>query len=368
MTPLRLKEETMSVDRQYGVPATYPRRPRPRPLVDLVDTYEAATIVRGAPAPRPRISGRLLLGGIIVCGVMAQHALVSMPVEAQPARLAAGAVIPGAASADAVAPAPPHAPIVSLQATGAPGRAGALSAAQPNVVHPHPVNLAPSASSRRAAPGTVRAVRGDGKASAPVTSMSGVHGARLAMPSTTKAKLSALLPAVGLAGDLKRIALTSNDGGALLHVPSVSAAAIRQALRDANSPLLDATFVDHKDAAEYIWDEGRVLGIDPAVMLGIFAHESGMGTQGMARATRSIGNIRPVGNQPQINGYRLYASWQEGIDDCYRLLRQYALHGASTVATAIPVWAPPADNNDDSAYISNVLNTMNALNGASNAS
>ncbi len=350
----------MSVDRQQGEWATYPRRPRPRPLTELIDEYETVTIVRGAPAARPRISSRLLLGGVIVGGVLGQHALVSMPVEAQPARLAAGAVVPSAAGVYSAGQGHPGG-----RGAGAPAT-GALRVAIGQSTRSNAANPTQRASSNVAVRVPVLKVRGGGQASASITSAIGTHGSRLAAPMT--AKLSALLPSVGVAGDLQRIALTSNDSGALMHVPSVSVAAIRQALRAANSPVLDAAFADHKDAAEYIWDEGRVLGVDPAVMLGIFQHESGMGTQGMARATRSIGNIRPVGNQPQIEGYRLYRSWQEGIDDCYRLLRQYAIHGASTVATAIPVWAPPTDNNDDSAYISNVLNTMTSLNRASGAS
>lgn len=150
-----------------------------------------------------------------------------------------------------------------------------------------------------------------------------------------------------------------------MHVPSVSVAAIRSALAAAGSPALGASYADGKDAAEYIWDAGRVLGVDPAVVMAIFHHESVFGTQGMARLTNSVGNIRPLAGQPSLDGYRLYRSWQEGVDDCYRLLRSYAQHGAATVPQAIPVWAPPSDNNDDSAYISSVLSTMGSLYSAS---
>ena len=146
-----------------------------------------------------------------------------------------------------------------------------------------------------------------------------------------------------------------------MHVPSVSVSAIRAALWAAGSPATRARYADHKDAAEYIWDSGRILGVDPAVVMAIFRHESVYGTSGMARLTRSVGNIRPLDGQPQLDGYRLYRSWQEGIDDCFRLLRSYARHGATTIPQAIPVWAPPSDNNDDSAYISGVLDTMGSL-------
>ena len=150
-----------------------------------------------------------------------------------------------------------------------------------------------------------------------------------------------------------------------MHPPSVSVMAIRGALRAAQSPALAARYADGKDAAEYIWDSGRVLGIDPAVVMAIFRHESVFGTLGIAQLTHSVGNIRPLAGQPALEGYRLYSSWQDGVDDCYRLLESYARNGAATIPQAIPVWAPPADNNDDSAYIASVLDTMSALYAAS---
>ncbi len=168
-------------------------------------------------------------------------------------------------------------------------------------------------------------------------------------------------PSTGAAGDARRVAMEANPEGAIMHAPSVSVAAIRATLRAVGSPVLDATYADRKDAAEYIWDSGRVLGVDPAVVMSIFRHESLFGTRGMARQTLSVGNIRPLAGQPQLDGYRLYASWQQGIDDCYRLLRSYVRDGATTMPQAIPVWAPPTDNNDDGAYISSVMATMRDL-------
>jgi hypothetical protein len=181
--------------------------------------------------------------------------------------------------------------------------------------------------------------------------------ARLARPTHT----SRLLPPVGAAGDALRMALAPNPQGAIRHVPSVSVAAIRSALEAARSPALNASYADGKDVAEYIWDAGRVLNVDPAVVMAVFWHESKFGTRGMARLTNSVGNIRPLPGQPALDGYRLYRSWEEGIDDCYRLLLSYARHGAATIPVAIPVWAPPADHNDDGAYIASVLGTMGTL-------
>jgi len=277
--------------------------------------------------PRPVVfSGRALVLGLVAAGALLQHTLVSIPLEPQPVR--PGFLSPSAALA---APAP--------RPTGTPTRA---------------IAAAPKTS-------TIKAIT-----ALHLPAVLPNAGSRAALPAPVQApKLSVVLPPVGVFGDAHRVALAANLDGALMHAPSVSVAAIRAALQAAGSPALDAAYADHKDAAEYIWDSGRVLGVDPAVVMAIFQHESAFGTRGMARDTRSVGNIRPLPGQPQLNGYRLYASWQQGIDDCYRLLRSYAANGASTIPQAIPVWAPPSDNNDDSAYIASVLDTMSALYAAS---
>ncbi len=296
-----------------------------------------------------RIPRRALLLGIVLGGGFLQHVLVSTPLEVAPMPLTVATS--AMAAAPAVAAAPNRAAVQAVAQVGAGGgttagiRTGAQAAPGASGASIHSAAVVPVALER----GT--------------TGMTGTTTAHVAVAIAAgrTSVLSFHLPPVGLIGDRARAALATNQDGDIMHAPSVSVTAIRDALQAAGSPLLSATFADHKDAAEYIWDEGRVLGVDPAVLMGIFQHESGLGTQGMARQTNSIGNIRPVGNQPQLAGYRLYSSWQEGIDDCYRLLRSYVRGGATTVATAIPVWAPPSDNNDDSAYISSVLDTMGSL-------
>jgi len=286
-------------------------------------------VARRAGLERQRstiFSGRALVLGLVAVGALLQHALVSMPLEPQPIR--PGFLAPSAALA-APAPRPAQAPLRAIAAASKPSTIKAATA-------PRLPAVLPRAGSRPALPAPVQTP-----------------------------KLSVVLPPVGVFGDAHRVALAANLDGALMHAPSVSVAAIRAALQAAGSPALDAAYADHKDAAEYIWDSGRVLGVDPAVVMAIFQQESAFGTRGMARDTRSVGNIRPLPGQPQLNGYRLYASWQQGIDDCYRLLRSYAANGAGTIPQAIPVWAPPSDNNDDSAYIASVLDTMSALYAAS---
>lgn len=304
-----------------------------------VARLEPVTIRRYDPTalrdarPVRRVPGRAAVLAIVAAGALLQHVLTTTPLEAQPA------------------PLPPiSAPIAAKGAPAVTDTRVAPAVTQPHTARPAPAHQAPSASVKP--PQTQRAVVPPAKARAV-----------LALPP--RPHTSSLLPAVGPIGDAARSALAANPDGAILHVPSVSVAAIRAALQAAGSPLLGAHYADHKDAAEYIWDSGRVLGVDPAVVMAVFYHESHYGTLGMARQTNSVGNIRPLPNQPQLNGYRLYGSWQEGIDDCFRLLRSYAHGGATTVALAIPVWAPPSDGNDDSAYINSVMSTMSALNADS---
>lgn len=186
------------------------------------------------------------------------------------------------------------------------------------------------------------------------------HRQVLALAATAR-RPTIVLPPVGSFGDAARRAVAPNPLGLIMHASSVSVTAIRAALQGAGSPALYASYADHKDVAEYMWDSGRVLGVDPAVVMAIFHHESVYGTRGMAVMTHSVGNIRPLPGQPSLDGYRYYATWQEGIDDCFRLLLSYARHGATTIPLAIPVWAPPSDNNDDGAYIASVLGTMGSL-------
>ncbi len=338
----------------------YVRRYNPNIVRDPDDAHtlrDAHVVSRSGR--RSRVPGRALLLGIVLGGGLLQHVLVSAPLEAAPMPLTIAPV--AMAAAPAVAAVPATGRHVSTQTTpGVGARTGAGAGAGAGAAAGASGRPVPAA----AAPAVMAPVpaHADAGSTAPGAAATTLLGATTGAATGARTSvLSIHLPPVGVVGDRARLALAPNGNGAIMHAPSVSVTAIRDALQAAGSPLLSATFADHKDAAEYIWDEGRVLGMDPAVLVGIFQHESGLGTQGMARLTNSVGNIRPVGNQPQLSGYRLYSSWQEGIDDCYRLLRSYVRGGATTVASAIPVWAPPSDNNDDSAYISSVLDTMGSL-------
>ena len=130
--------------------------------------------------------------------------------------------------------------------------------------------------------------------------------------------------------------------------PSIDVALIRRVLQAYNSPAVDE--------AQAFYDLGVARGIDPAWCLAFFIMESGAGTQGVARTTFSVGNIRALPGQPSFEGYRRYANWREGIADWYRLIDEVYIRdrGETTIDTIVPVYAPSHDQNDPDAYIRTV--------------
>ncbi len=130
-------------------------------------------------------------------------------------------------------------------------------------------------------------------------------------------------------------------------------------------PTIDAQFINRVLAAYHspasgkgqaLYDDGVKYNIDPAYALAFFMEESTFGTQGVARVTHSLGNIRASGTEPSYQGYRLYATWEEGFEDWYRLIAQQYVEtwNLKTVDQIIPVYAPTSDHNDEKAYIQNV--------------
>jgi hypothetical protein len=132
------------------------------------------------------------------------------------------------------------------------------------------------------------------------------------------------------------------------HVPTLDAAAIAHILRAYGSPAVDA--------AGAMYDLGVKYGIDPAYCLAFFIHESGAGTAGVARVTKSVGNIRATPGYHSYEGYRHYDTWEEGIEDWYHLIDQLYIKtwGLSTVDAIVPVYAPVSDGNDPDGYAATV--------------
>jgi hypothetical protein len=99
---------------------------------------------------------------------------------------------------------------------------------------------------------------------------------------------------------------------------------------------------------------GKRNHIDPVWPLAIFHHESNYGRKGVASETHAIGNIKcSQGYTCDRTGtFRSYRNWTQSAADWYLLMRSvYLPKGLTTIDTIIPVYAPPSDHNDVSAYI-----------------
>lgn len=102
-------------------------------------------------------------------------------------------------------------------------------------------------------------------------------------------------------------------------------------------------------------------GLDPAVALAFFAHESTFGTRGVAVETLNWGNVRQAVKPERTTGmhprnFAIFRSWQDGLHDwCERINQRYIdQRGLDTIEKAIPVYAPSSDGNNETAYIKHV--------------
>jgi Mannosyl-glycoprotein endo-beta-N-acetylglucosaminidase len=140
--------------------------------------------------------------------------------------------------------------------------------------------------------------------------------------------------------------------------------------------LLSASFMNrvlgvyHSPAVgtgQALYDLSRRYGIADEYALAFFWHESTFGTTGVARVTRSLGNIRCSDGYRCVDGYRAYSTWVAGYEDWFRLIKYgYVIGQVSrkcpcvTVQQIIPVYAPAADHNNEGEYIAAVLSAVAA--------
>jgi hypothetical protein len=137
------------------------------------------------------------------------------------------------------------------------------------------------------------------------------------------------------------------QGSSVVGSPSLSAQQIDKILCNEGSPACGTGQTFYNDSLTY--------GINDSIALAFFHHESGYGTSGAAVDTHNMGNIVCTEGYDCIGRFRAYSSWSAGIDDWYRLIKDvYISQGHTTVESIIPIYAPPSDNNDCSAYISAV--------------
>lgn len=138
--------------------------------------------------------------------------------------------------------------------------------------------------------------------------------------------------------------MSSQPAYTILHAPRMTAAGFRAVLRRHGSPA----------AAEAAACYAAIVatGVDPAVALAVFQHESNYGRAGIATRNRSWGNIRNAATHQFIR----YATWTGGAAGIGRLLALYGRNGiragvdTSTTQTFPYVWAPASDGNAPDRY------------------
>lgn len=130
----------------------------------------------------------------------------------------------------------------------------------------------------------------------------------------------------------------------VLGKPSISAQFINNVLCQASSPACGT--------GTALYQLGIRHGIDPVYALAFFQHESTFGRYGVASVNKGLGNIRCSQGYTCISGFRAYATWQEGYEDWYHLIRTLYVDvwGLTTIDTIVPRYAPSSEN-DTPSYI-----------------
>lgn len=157
---------------------------------------------------------------------------------------------------------------------------------------------------------------------------------------------------------LVKDAYAALDGGlAVRAAPRIGAATFNRTLVEAQSP-----------AASVATDLYPLLcqtGLDPAVALAFFGHESRFGTLGICHDfdTKNWGNVRTPFDptvattiETPKGQFAKYDSWYVGLVDwCKRINERYIKQrGLDTVEEILPVYAPASDGNVPTAYIASV--------------
>jgi hypothetical protein len=147
------------------------------------------------------------------------------------------------------------------------------------------------------------------------------------------------------------VAFSSSSASSVIGGPSLSAAFIDRVLARYGSPAVGL--------GRALVADSQYFQIDDAYALAFFLHESTFGTSGVARVTRSLGNIICSGYAACFQGFRLYPSWQVGALDWFRLIRyEYLPRGLTTVQAIVPVYAPALAGNNPAEYIVAVVQAV----------
>lgn len=135
---------------------------------------------------------------------------------------------------------------------------------------------------------------------------------------------------------------------ALINPPRISREMFDQVLREAHSPVAEV--------ARECYDIIQAYGLDPAVALAFFRHESSYGKAGVAARSKNWGNLRRGGRAREvIGGFAYYDDWRESLRDWCDLIRHRYIEelGLDTVAKILYRYAPPSEN-DTALYVARV--------------
>jgi hypothetical protein len=182
----------------------------------------------------------------------------------------------------------------------------------------------------------------------------------LSMEQYARPSFSWNVPSVFRSGPARPVAVSSATGDmSVLGGPSLSADFVDQVLSAHESPAAGT--------GEVLYSLSQQYGIDDAFALAFFWHESNFGRSGEAARTHSLGNLRCFEGAVCIDqdrgGYASFPDWSAGYTAWYALIAgsTYIGAGRTTVQSIIPVYAPTADHNDESAYIAAVVWTVERL-------
>lgn len=147
----------------------------------------------------------------------------------------------------------------------------------------------------------------------------------------------------------------------LVSASTISKDVFQRALNNRKSPV--------RALSDEAYDVCVGWGVNPAVALGFFVHESGAGTKGYAVVTKNWGNLRAGPGQRFNDGaFAYYVSWLVGLNDFCKLLRGPLYEGAGlkSVAKITPRYAPTAANNNPQGYaaaVNQMVETWERLSG-----
>jgi hypothetical protein len=143
--------------------------------------------------------------------------------------------------------------------------------------------------------------------------------------------------------------------------PRISAGQFARVLLRAGSPAAEQAETLYGICVDY--------GLDPAIALAFFAHESTYGKFGVARRSLNWGNLRRGARAyAHLGGFAYYHDWADSLRDwCELILGRYVGRGLATVERAIPVYAPSSDGNAPARYVAFIRRVVAAWEASEHA-